>query len=311
MFLVTIGAINYADNIKDYIYKQMDVLRQEGFELTCEHYSINNHIFIKCGLKDHILTRLTEKKNYDEFKFCLSRIITESILENWEAKLLKKILKDNYFYLNEKERDAICKNAIKLLQDDKGMLPGGFYKLTRKNKLMRDILEYLATNDTIIIDGMVNFRLHSYIKELSETIERAIEMFITEREYNEFIKLLKYFVEIQESKLDVLHLLPIAEGKYLLLDGKMDKVNGEFYEEIRADISDGVNYDDLLISTLITISPRKLYLHSLNSFVNKELVRTITNVFSDRISICPGCEQCSSNANVESNNYRIQLDFVL
>ncbi|MDF2891332.1 MAG: sporulation protein YtxC [Clostridia bacterium] len=306
MFLVTIGAINYAENVKNFIYNQMNNLKQEGFDITCEHYNINDNIFIKCGLKDNLLTRLTDKKTYEEFKYCTSRIITEAILNYWEEKLIRKILKDNYFYLSEKERDVICKNALKLLQEDKGILPGGFYKITRRNKVMRDILDYLATNDTIIIDGIVNFRLHSYIKELSETVERAIEMFIAEREYNEFIKLLKYFVEIQESKVDELHIMPAVEGKYLLLDGSHNKINGEFFEEIRADIREGdINHDDLLISTLITISPRKLYLHNLNSFKNKELVKTITNVFSDRISICPSCEICSSNANVESNNYRI------
>lgn len=306
MFLVTIGAINYADNVKDFIYSQMNNLRQEGFDITCEHYYITDNIFIKCGLKDNLLTRLTDKKNYEEFKYCISRIITESILNNWEEKLIKKLLKDNYFYLNEKERDSICRNALKLLQEDNGILPGGFYKITRKNKVMRDILDYLSGSDTIIIDGIVNFRLHNYIKDLSETVERAIEMYVAEREYNEFIKLLKYFVEIQECKVDILHIMPTVEGKYMLLDGDWNKINGEFFEEIRADIIEGdINHDDLLISTLITISPRKLYLHNLNSFGNKELVKTITNVFSDRISICPGCEMCSSNANVESNNYRL------
>jgi len=306
MFLVTIGAINYADNINNFIYKQLENLKQEGFDITCEHYYISNHLFIKCGLKDNLLTRITDKKTHEDFKFCISRIITEAILEYWEARLVKKILKDNYFYLNEKERDAISKHALKLLQEDKGILPGGFYKITRRNKVMRDILEYLTANETVIIDGIVNFRLHSYIKELSETVERAIEMFITEREYNEFIKLLKYFVEIQESKIEVMHLLPLMDGRYMLLDGNKEKINGEFYEEIRTDILEGdINYDDLLVSTLITISPRKLYLHNLNSFSNKELVRTITNVFSDRISICPGCDVCSSNASVETNNYRI------
>lgn len=306
MFLVTIGAINYAENIKDFIYNQMNNLKQEGFDITCDHYYIGNNIFIKCGLKDNLLTRFTDKKNYDEFRYCISKIVTDAVINNWEAKLIKKILKDNYFYLNERERDAICRNALKLLQEDKGILPGGFYKITRRNKIMRDILEYLSTSDTIVIDGIVNFRLHSYIKELSETVERAIEIFIAEREYNEFIKLLKYFVEIQESKVDILHLMPTIEGKYLLLDGNKNKINGEFFDEIRADIIEGdINYDDLLISTLITISPKKLYLHNLNSFSNKELVKTITNVFSDRISICPSCDMCSSNANVESNNYRI------
>jgi putative sporulation protein YtxC len=305
MFLVTIGAINYADNVKDFIYSQMNNLKQEGLEITCEHYYVNDNIFIKCNLKDNLLTRLTDKKNYEEFRYCISRIITESIIDNWEAKLIKKILKDNYYYLNEKERNSICKNAIKLLQEDKGILPGGFYKTTRRNKIMKDILDYLSTNTTIVIDGIVNFRLHNYIKELSDTVERSIEMYVAEREYNEFIKLLKYFVEIQDCKIDILHITPTVDGKYMLLDGCQNKINGEFYEEIRADIVEGdINYDDLLISTLITISPRKLYLHNLNSFENKELVKTITNVFSDRINICPGCEMCSSNGNVESNNYR-------
>lgn len=304
MFLVTIGATNNANNIKDFIYSQVEKLEQEGFNILCEHYFIEENVFLKCALKDNLLTRFTDKKAYDDFKFYISRIVTEAIVNNWEEKLIKKILKYNYFYLNEKEKDSVCKIAQKLLLEDNGLLPGGFYKLTRRNKIMREILEYLSSSDTIIIDGFVNFRLNAYINELSDTIERAIEVFITEREYNEFIKLLKYFVEIQECKVDVLHLIPTAEGKYLLLDGSKNKINGEFFEEIRADIAEGdINYDDLLISTLITISPRKIYMHNLDSFNNKELVKTITNVFNDRISICHGCDTCSQTVAQETNNY--------
>jgi putative sporulation protein YtxC len=306
MFLVTIGVLNYAENVKDYIYSQIDALRQEGLDISCEHYYIEKSVFIKCGLKGNLLTRIIDKKVYEDFKFGISRIISDVILNFWEVKLLRKILKDNYFYLTEKEREEINRTAQRLLQEEKGVLPGGFYKISRKNKVMRDILDYLSIHENINIDGFVNFRLHSYMKELSETLERAIEMFITEREYNEFIKLLKYFVDIQECKLDVLHIMPVSEEKYMLLDGYKNKINGEFFDEIRADFTDGdINYDDLLISTLITISPRKIYMHSLNCFPNKELVRTITNVFGDRMHICAGCELCSRNASIESNNYSL------
>ena len=37
MFLVTIGAINYADNVKEFIYNQMNNLKQEGLDINCEH----------------------------------------------------------------------------------------------------------------------------------------------------------------------------------------------------------------------------------------------------------------------------------
>ncbi|MGB7605005.1 MAG: putative sporulation protein YtxC [Lutisporaceae bacterium] len=306
MFLVTIGANNYADKIKDFIYSQIEKLEQEGFNILCEHYFIGENVFLKCALKDNLLTRLTDKKAYEDFKFYISRIVTEAIINNWEGKLIKKILKYNYFYLSDREKDSICKTAQKMLQEDNGLLPGGFYKLTRRNKIMREILEYLSNSDTIIIDGFVNFRLNAYIKELSDTIERAIEVFIAEREYNEFIKLLKYFVEIQECKVDVLHLIPTTEGKYLILDGSKKKINAELFEEIRVDIAEGdINYDDLLISTLITISPRKIYMHNLDSFNNKELVKTITNVFNDRISVCHGCDMCSQIVVQETNNYSL------
>lgn len=306
MFLVTIGATNYADNIKDFVYSQIKKLEQEGFNILCEHYFIGENLFIKCALKDNLLTRFTDKKVYEDFQFYISRIITEAIIKNWEVKLIKKILKCNYFYLNEKEKDSICNTAQKLLEEDAQLLPGGFYKLTRKNKIMREVLEYISGSDIIIIDGFVSFRLNAYIKELSDTVERAIEIFITEKEYNEFIKLLKYFVEVQECKVDVLHLIPEGEGKYLLLDGSKKKINGEIFEEIRADISEGeINYDDLLISTLITISPRKIHMHNIDSFDNKELVKTITNVFSDRICICHSCDLCSQTVTKETNNYSL------
>ncbi len=306
MFLVTIGTTANAENISETINIQLEELKSENADVIYESYFVGNTCFVKCGIKDNILTRLTDKKQHDDFKINMSRILTDSIIQHWEPRLIKRILKDNFFYLNEKEKEKVLEITDRLLQEEKPILPGGFYKITRRNKIMKCVLEYFAANEELNIDGFVNFRLGSYIKELNDTIERAIEQYVAEREYNEFIKLLKYFVDIQECKVETVHLKQAEDGKYIMLDEDMNSVSAEYFDEIKSELADeNINYDDLLISTLITISPRRIYLHEADNFKNKELLKTIKSVFADRIYICSGCELCRIGKveNRESNNY--------
>jgi hypothetical protein len=60
------------------------------------------------------------------------------------------------------------------------------------------------------------------------------------------------------------------------------------------EIPDGeLNFDDLLVSTLITLAPKLITIHCISSFKNKELLETIKNVFTNRVLICNGCNLCS------------------
>lgn len=307
MFLVAIGVCDDAEKIKANIYRQLNEAANNGIDIVHEDFIVSNTLFISCGIKDRLLTRLTDKKIYEEFKYILSKALTEVIIEHYEIKLLKKIAKANFFYLSDRERNSVLDNAVKLLSEEKLMQPGGFYKATRRSKIMRCILEYLEAENEINIEGFLNFRLSAYINELNETIERALEIFVAEREYNEFIKLLRYFVEIQECKLDTVHLCQSKDGRYLLYDENRNGISSEYFDEFRSEIlDDTLNYDDLLISTLITISPKRITIHNIDSFKNRELVQTIMNVFTERITICSKCDLCSSSKEgKETNNYSL------
>ena len=52
-----------------------------------------------------------------------------------------------------------------------------------------------------------------------------------EKEYKEFIKLLKYFVDIQESKIEKINIY-IKGGGYVLKDGYGNDVFGDFMKEL-------------------------------------------------------------------------------
>lgn len=307
MFLVAIGSYENAEMIKADIYRQMDEAKADGIDIIYESYYIGSTLFISCGIRDKLLGRIIDKKVYEEFRYILSRILTEIIIEHYEPRLLRKIAKENFFYLNEKERADVIENAYGLLRDEKMMQPGSFCKANRRSRIMRSIFEYLEAENEFNIEGFLNFRLNMYINELNETIERALEIFLAEKEYNEFIKLLRYFVEIQECKLDTIHLYQSKDGKYQLYDENKNRISSEYFDELRSEILDEtINYDDLLISTLITISPKKITIHDVEGFKNRELLQTIMNVFAERITICSKCDLCRNQSeSEETNNYNL------
>jgi putative sporulation protein YtxC len=307
MFLVAIGSSVDAESVKADIYKQLDEAKKDGIDIVYEDYYAGNALFISCGVKDRLITRITDKKVYDEFKYILSKTLTEVIIGHYELRLLRKIIKENFFYLNDRERASVLENACKLLKDEEPMQPGSFYYANRRSRIMRSILEYLESEKELNIEGFVKFRLNVYMNELNDTIERALEIFVAEREYNEFIKLLRYFVEIQECKVEVVHLYQSKDGRYLLYDDSKNRISSEYFDELRSEIlDDTINYDDLLISTLITISPNRIIIHDVDEFKNKELVQTIMNVFTERITISRSCDLCSSPMeSKESNKYSL------
>jgi putative sporulation protein YtxC len=163
-------------------------------------------------------------------------------------------------------------------------------------------MDYFENSDNIILDGFVNFRLKDYVRDLEEIVDRAVDDFLMEREYREFIRLLRYFVDIQDPKFDTIHVIVGYDSKYTLLDDSRKEITNDCIQEFVNEISEGeINYDDLLVSSLITLAPKRIVIHYTGQFKNKELLETIKNVFLGKVIICNGCEICLINA-VKSEN---------
>jgi len=56
-----------------------------------------------------------------------------------------------------------------------------------------------------------------------------------------------------------------------------------------------INYDDLLISALITIAPKHLTLHGSEETLAQENIETVRHVFLERVSTCTGCSICKED----------------
>ena len=137
------------------------------------------------------------------------------------------------------------------------------------------------------------FRLREYLKILERTAQKLLELHETEQEYKEFISLLKYFVTVQEERPRLTHLVIDEQCIYTLLDEKKQDITEKSIREFVYPLdATHENYDDLLLSVLITLAPRKLIVHRPENMQNKDLLDTIVSVFSN-VEFCEYCELCS------------------
>ncbi len=252
---------------------------------------------ILCRIKDdglsYDLNDEKRTKEFDELVALVSNIIADYIIKNYENKILKRIINTNYCYFSLFERSKILRFAIDFINTDDQYFINGIHRIRRRNIIIRKLHDYFESSNTIIIDGFVNFRLKEYIKELESVVESAVGEFLKDREYKEFIQLLKYFVNIQDSKYKLLHIVFNKNNKYQIMDETKREITDECINEFSADfIASEINYDDLLISSLITLAPKKIKIHNVASFSNKELIDTIKNIFTGRVIICESCQIC-------------------
>ena len=258
------------------------------------HEKLLKKISIEIGNEITVETETNELSFISENDNTKNKIVdtvSNIIIEEYESKLLSKLINHNYCYFNTPEKRDIFKKAVNYIKDDSSFITRLLWK--RRSELISEKLnEYLQTTNQIVLDGFINFRLQEYQSELEEIIDRAVDDFLVEKEYKEFIKLLKYFVTIQKPKHDVIHIIA-KKNRYHIYDEQKNEITGKCSKEFMSDSEEEViNTDDLLISSLISISPRKIYIHKKDNIKNIELLTTINSVFSKNVIICSNCELC-------------------
>ncbi len=209
---ISIGSTQHIDLFKAKLGRQLKLCEGDGLKIYLEESPAGKYTFLFCRIADDKGKRAGEDVQ-SLFKYYLADVISDIILNHWEDPLLKEIIRENYYYFGEEERDIIFQYALRHINREGKDSQNTVYWLGRKNRIIQKILDYLDANNWINIDGFIRFRLKDYIGELRDAAEKAVDEFLMEREYREFIQLLKYFVEVQEPRLVHINLgfLPAGE----------------------------------------------------------------------------------------------------
>lgn len=292
----SIGARENVELLKSKLDTEFALLQNDGIKINCNQTPTGGLTFLGYNIADYGNSSYSEEETRLIFKHYIANVVSDVILNNWERNLLLEIIKQNYYYFLPDEQQLIYHIALKHLNHGAHTDNEAFIQyLSRKTLVLQKLLEYLHSNDRLIIEGFIKFRLKDYLQEIYSAADRAVDDFMLEKEYREFIKLLKYFVEIQEPRLETVHVLLQPAGCFKLLDENNKNISSEYLDGFLIETGDPeINYEDLLISALITIAPKSIILHFPNS-VTCKASDTIIRVFGDRVKYCRGCQLCQKN----------------
>ena len=294
MQFLCIGVNGSTDLVMQHINEELRQLKNKKISYSINEINSEGSASIICTINDGRFYREKSLESYKVLKTYISNALADYIIRQYEEKLIMRIINSNFCYFNAVEKKEILQRALSIIRNEDKTFINSLFQIRRRNVIVRRLMDYFDNSNSIILDGFVNFRLKDYIRNLEEIVDKAVDDFLMDREYREFIRLLRYFVEIQEPKIDTVHVIVNYDNKYTLLDGSKREITNECIQEYVNEITEGeINYDDLLVSSLITFAPRKVVIHSMGHSGNKELMETIKNVFYGRVIICQGCELCS------------------
>ena len=262
--------------IIDYLLKNLACIDLE------EIYFVNKSFKIY----KNVIVHYKGNEIYD-FISILSTILTDCILLFYEPILIKRSINYNYFYFDNFEKKIIYDNCYSYINSGED----GTLKF-RKDEIYTVVLEYINKNKAMILDGFVNFRLDEYLSTIDETVDFSVNKYVIEKEYNEFIDLLKFYIDSKESKTNLVHLI-YANNESILLDESKNIIsyNDNIFDyKYLSDISFSSN--DYALNALLTLLPKKIEAHIIG--YEDEFIGTLKSIFTSRVSICKNCNICKT-----------------
>lgn len=253
----------------------------DNFDLIMSKNILTNINVIKNNDNSYIFY-LSEK---DNSMLKISDIIAEFIILNYETSIIKKLINDDYSYFSTTEKDMIANRTLELLNTSgNNDITKILVSLKRRFLIKQSVLNFLSTNSFINLSGFIQFRLLEYKKLLSEIIEKIIDEFKVQNEYKEFIAMLKFFVDTQKNRLSKLHIIFEKDGEYTILNEHNKDITSECFKDfITEKQNHSLSNEDLLISSLITLAPKKIIIHLTGPCYNKKILTTIEQIFTNKV----------------------------
>lgn len=252
---------------------------KENFLVSNKQFKIYNNIII------HYVG-----DNYRHYYNILSNCIYNLILNFFEKDIIRRLINVNYFYFSEFEKNKIVNLCLEIVNSDEFNDDIQNIKKRKKNIIYTSVKNYFSENKSAVLDGFVNFRLKDYHDTLDYATDIAVNKFIIEREYNDFINLLKLYIDTNNSYVDTVHLIYSKKTSLLIDKNKqLIEVNSDILNtKYLSDISFSEN--DYTLNTLLCLLPKEIHLHLIDE--KDEFINTLISIFENRIILCEDCDIC-------------------
>lgn len=218
------------------------------------------------------------------------RSVREYIVETCEEAEIKKIINKAYGCFSPEDKKSLIKSVKSAIDTEEDIHNKLF--VMRRNRIIESISrDYFEEKNEINLEGFLTFRLKSYVKELAELVDYNADSFLMQKEYEEFINLLKSYINLQPHQIEMLHVVVTENREYIFYDKNGNVLTRELEIETEEELGWEYSSDDLLVNVLINKNPAVITLHN-RQFMKREVVDTIESLFSGRVEKCNGCVFC-------------------
>lgn len=286
--MIAIGAAEKAEELRERLASEFRFLEAEGMEVQIKTVARGGLTFIGCDVAGR---KLTSPELSRRFRLYVANALSDVIVNRWEEGFLRKLIKNHYGYFEGPEQETIYDYTHKKLYAPEGKDETIQYRIKRKGNILARLTDYLEKHNELVVEGFVIFRLKEYVQELEEAVDLAVEEFVMEREQQEFINLLRCFVNVQEPQVAEIHVWPGPQGTFRLVDGQNVPIRCEQLESLIHELGQhGIGQEDFLVSALVALTPGAITIHRFKA--GEGLLEMLTGIFESRVRFCTGCEGC-------------------
>ena len=225
--------------------------------------------------------------NTTTFINSISNILTKSTILFYEDNLITDSIYLNYFYFNKTEIKSIIENTQKLLKE---------YDVinTKYDLINNSIFKHLLNHHSLYFKSFIDFRLKEYKDLIDKKIDLAVNQFLIDKEYIEFVNILRLYINSESSSSNLEHLHLIYKNKdSIIIDDNKNIVSCNDNITKAKYISDiTFSSNDLALNTLLNLLPNKITIHLVNGFQD-EFIETLKLIFQNKITICEDCDICN------------------
>lgn len=229
-----------------------------------------------------IPSQLCEGGKLKDIKEGFYDFISMTKLDDW----FRSILIESYYYTDVEEQDQIVDIIYSVLEGNRKELVPFMDGFDENGLIKKAVDEIFNEKISFSFDSFVMFRLKPYVDQLSKWVEIAIDEYKMEQEYQVFVHTLRDFLADRNAQMT--HL-------YLVIDENMTFYNRYFTEMKRSELFKAIDrkllvnhpvyVDSGTIAPLLSIAPERIYLYTNDP--QQPLVRTILNIFEERVKISP------------------------
>ena len=250
-----------------------------------QHLELDDICFLTQEFK-HFKNVIVHYRGTNDYIFLdkISSILSLLVIDELEEDFLNSLLIQNYFYFDANERKDIINLSFDIMSYSQNFN-------AKFKTIYSSFYEYLLNHRSLYLKGFTNFRLKNYFAILDEVITEAVNSYIIEKEYLEFISLLRLYINSQNSNCELVHIVYSSSNTILLDENKQiidiseDCLNTKYLSDI------SFSSNDYTLNSLLTLLPKEIYVHLIDNYID-EFINTLQAIFENRVHICTDCNIC-------------------